>query len=177
MKKTAVKAKKRPMRGVTCSRGEIMSVNGTHARIRIARSSACDTCEAGGTCVRHGSTLVVDVDDEAVARHRVGDIVSVSMSARTGRHAVMLGFGLPLLLAIAAMALCSRAGAGDSVSAAASLAVLTAYYMLLVAVRGWLNRHFAGTLCPDDERRGGGVDTARGQADHTESRQPQAQDA
>ena len=176
MRKTADKAKQRPLGGVKCSRGEIMSIDGTHARIRIARSSACDTCEAGSRCMRHAHVLMVDVDDEAVARHRVGDNVRVAMSERTGRHAVMLGFGLPLLLAVAVMALSSRSGAGDTVSAAASLAVLTVYYMLLVAARRWLNRHFAVTLYPDDDGHDGVVNTTREQAGDMETHPAQAQD-
>ena len=56
--------------------GVIESINGTHARIQIVRSSACQTCEASNRCNIHsGKITYVDIDDQRLAKYKKGDRV------------------------------------------------------------------------------------------------------
>ena len=64
--------------------GVIESLNGSHARIQIMRSSACQTCEASNGCKVHSSkTMYVDVEDKRLAKYNKGDRVHVEMTAKS----------------------------------------------------------------------------------------------
>ena len=111
--------------------GVIESLNGTHARIQIMRSSACQTCEASNGCKVHSSkTMYVDVGDKRLAKYNKGDRVHVEMTAKSGRNAVIIGFGLPLLLFVASLLAIHYAGAKDETAAFCAIGVLVVYYLI-----------------------------------------------
>ena len=112
--------------------GVIESLNGTHARIQIMRSSACQTCEASNGCKVHSSkTMYVDVEDKRLAKYNKGDRVHVEMTAKSGRNAVIIGFGLPLLLFVASLLAIHYAGAKDETAAFCAIGVLVVYYLII----------------------------------------------
>lgn len=121
----------------------IESINGTHARIQIMRSSACQTCEASNGCKVHSSkTMYVDVEDKRLAKYSKGDRVHVEMTAKSGRNAVIIGFGLPLLLFVASLLSIHYAGAKDETAAFCAIGVLVVYYLIIYMARKSINRHF-----------------------------------
>lgn len=124
--------------------GVIESVSGCMARIRIARQSACSTCEAKATCRGHGvKDFVVSVSDPALAGMNPGDTVTVEMPQKTGRYAVLLGFAVPLALVVTAIIVAAiLLDAGDVVAALAALAALVSYYGVLYVARNRLDRRF-----------------------------------
>ena len=123
--------------------GVIESISGNRARIRTLRSSACESCEAKAGCSgKRGMELRVDVVDDRLAAHRPGDRVVVEIPAKSGRQAVAIGFGLPLVAFVATLLALHAAGTSDGRAAMAGIAAIAVYYLILYALRKRLNRHF-----------------------------------
>lgn len=123
--------------------GIIDSIDGNRARIAIARSTACDTCETSSSCKLHGKKIMyVEVVDEIIAHRSVGDTVNVEFSAKMGHQAVFIGFGLPLILFVAVVMFLHKWNISDCVSAIVALGSLFAYYLLLYFVRELIGKRF-----------------------------------
>ena len=67
--------------------------------------------------------------------YKVGDSVVVATSGAAARKALLLGFGMPLVLLLVVLAAMLAAGIDEGTSALAALAVLAPYYLVL-----WLCR-------------------------------------
>lgn len=127
--------------------GVICSIDGRKARVKIERTSACSTCEAEKGCRRHGGkTMIVEVTDMDVLHHKVGDVVCVEMSTDMGHRAVLLGFGLPLILFVALLLTLHFVGFDDEQAALYALGVLVLYYLIIYILRGMVDRHFRVNL-------------------------------
>lgn len=111
--------------------------------MRIVRASACSSCEAKSTCRGHGvRDFVVDVADEALVGMNVGDAVTVEIPRSAARHAVFVGFVVPLLLVVVSMSVIALLGGGDVPAVLAAIGVLVIYYCGLYVARQRLDRHF-----------------------------------
>lgn len=89
---------------------------------------------------------MVEVTDTDVLNHKVGDVVCVEMSVDMGHRAVLLGFGLPLILFVALLLTLHFAGYGDEQSALYALGALVLYYLIIYILRGMVDRHFRVNL-------------------------------
>ena len=124
--------------------GVIESITGNRARIRITRSSACDSCEANAGCTgKHGKDFHINVVDDRFANYKPGDRVHVEIPSRHGRQAVLIGFGLPLMVFVATLLILHYAAIADETAAFAAIAVLAVYYLIIYMLRKRVNRHFA----------------------------------
>lgn len=131
--------------------GTIESISGCRARVSIMRTSACHTCEAAASCRVHaGKKMCIDIDDPRIAAYSPGDRIYVEMPAQAGRQAVVIGFGLPLLLFVAALVAMHCAGMADETAAAASIGVLAAYYIIIYILRKRIDRRFTISVAGSD---------------------------
>lgn len=123
--------------------GVIESICGNKARIRTIRSSACDTCASSGTCnSKRGKDFHVDITDKRLEGHKPGDQIYIEMPARTGRHAIIVGFGLPLTIFAATLLLLHYTGSTDEWAALGGLGAIAVYYLIIYLIRGRVERHF-----------------------------------
>lgn len=123
--------------------GVIESINGNRAQVRTVRSSACDSCEAKAGCnTRHGKDFKIEVVDNRIASHKVGDRVYVEVAAKTGRQAVLIGFGLPLVVFVATLLGIHHAGSADTTAAMGAIGAIAIYYLIIYMLRRRVNRHF-----------------------------------
>ena len=124
-------------------RGIIDSISGCKASVRIVRMSACSSCEAKSTCRGHGTKdFIVNVTDEVLVGMSAGDAVTVEIPCSAGRHAVLVGFVVPLLLVVVSMAAVVSLGGRDVLAALVAIVVLAMYYCGLYVARQRLDRHF-----------------------------------
>lgn len=110
-----------------------------HVRVRITQTSACASCKVAGHCNASESKVkVVDVflTDTGSCPYSVGDSVVVAISQAAAGRALLLGFGLPLLLLLVVLAAMMTTGVGEGTSALVAFAVLIPYYFIV-----WLYRH------------------------------------
>ena len=124
-------------------KGIIDSISGCKASVRIVRASACSSCEAKSTCRGHGvKDFIVNVTDEVLVGMSAGDAVTVEIPCSAGRHAVFVGFVVPLLLVVVSMSVIALLGGGDVPAVLAAIGVLAMYYCGLYVARQRLDRHF-----------------------------------
>ena len=82
------------------------------------------------------TTLTVWVETGGMAT------VTVVAGERMGMTAVLLAFGLPLLLLLIALIAAMRVSGSEKIAAIASIAVLVPYYVVLFMCRGRIKKDF-----------------------------------
>ena len=130
--------------------------NDGHIRVRITQMAACAGCKVAAHCnASEQKVKVVDVylsdangaevdrqDSPHAFPYQVGDNVVVATSQAAAGRALLLGFGLPLILLLVVLAAMLLAGNDEGISAITALVVLLPYYLVL-----WLLRNrIAGSI-------------------------------
>lgn len=123
-------------------KGIVDSIEGKCARVRILQTSACSTCKVASRCnASESKEKIVDVAD--ISQHgslAVGDEVVVSTSTSAVRRALMIGFGLPFVVMVAALLIAMGVTADETLSALIAMASLVVYYLIIYMVRDRLGR-------------------------------------
>ena len=125
--------------------GVIESVEQNVIRVRILQTSACASCKVAGHCGASESkekTVEVYGDFDG----RVGEEVTVVASEQVGVNAVILGFGVPFLILIAALYLLIRFTGNEPLAALGSIACLIPYYLVLYQKREKLRERLSFTI-------------------------------
>ena len=117
--------------------GTIESIAGRHIRVRILQSSACAGCKIASRCTASESKeKIIDVYDDRGRTFNVGDTVMVCTTGKMAGKALLLGFGLPLLLMLAVLCVMLAFGLDEGLAALGAIGSLLPYYMVV-----WLTRH------------------------------------
>lgn len=117
--------------------GTIESITGRHIRVRILQSSACASCKIASRCTASESKeKIIDVYDDGGRTFNVGDTVTVCTTGKAAGKALLLGFGLPLLLMLAVLSVMLVLKVEEGVAALGAIGILLPYYMVV-----WLMRH------------------------------------
>jgi len=115
--------------------GIIDSIEGRHIQVRILQTSACAGCKIAGHCTAsEAKEKIIDVESSET-KWRVGQTVMVSTSNAVARRALLLGFGLPLVLMLVVLTGMLLTGHQEETSGLLSLAVLVPYYGILWLLR------------------------------------------
>lgn len=78
--------------------GVIISVNGDTARVSAKRSSACESCESRGACMRIGDTSdTMEINAINTAGGKAGDTVLISMESSSVIKIAILVYMLPVI--------------------------------------------------------------------------------
>lgn len=113
-------------------RGTVTVVKPGLVSVQITSFSACHNCDA-----RHGCGLmdcqnkIIEVATPAAADYTPGETVVLSMSSQSGLWAVFMGYGLPLILMLAALIVASLLGAGELMAGISAIIILIPYYFWL----------------------------------------------
>lgn len=109
--------------------GRIESIEDGHIRVRIVQQAACASCKVASQCnASEAKEKIVDVYSDQ-SHLQVGQHVVVSTTDDAVRQALLLGFGMPLLLMIGCVVGAKMAGSGDDTAALLGLGVLIPYYI------------------------------------------------
>ena len=123
--------------------GVIDSIDGQKVTVRILQASACSGCQASRICrAAESKEKLVDVDMSGAESLSVGQTVTVVAGERMGMTAVLLAFGLPLLLLLIALIAGVTVTGSEKVAAIASIAVLVSYYIVLFLYRDRIKKDF-----------------------------------
>lgn len=110
--------------------GVIEHIEGSHLRVRFTQQSACGSCQIAAHCTASESKVkVVDVYQSDTDGLHVGDTVTVTTQMSMATKALLLGFGLPLVLMMVVMAAVKAAGGTDGWAAGAMLLSLIPYFL------------------------------------------------
>ena len=116
--------------------GVVDSIEGDCVKVRIVQTSACAACKVAAHCnASESKEKLVDVFGCDTAKYATGQEVVVSASREVANRAILLGFGLPLLLLIGVLLMVLRWTGDEGMAALASLGVLVPYYIVLWLLR------------------------------------------
>ena len=116
--------------------GVVDSIEGNCVKVRIVQTSACAACKVAAHCnASESKEKLVDVICCDTAKYATGQEVVVSASREVANRAILLGFGLPLLLLIGVLLMVLRWTGDEGMAALASLGALVPYYIVLWLLR------------------------------------------
>ena len=123
--------------------GVVDSIDGQKVTVRILQASACSGCQASRICrAAESKEKLVEVNVTDAESLSVGQTVTVAGEERMGLAAVMLAFGLPLLLLLAALIVAMSVTGSEMIGAIAALGVLIPYYIVLMLMRSRIKKDF-----------------------------------
>ena len=128
-------------------RGIVEKVDGSHIVVRIVQTSACAACSAKGLCnASESKEKQIDVY-EVNPSYRVGEEVMVCGTTSMGMRAVVLAFGVPLLILILAVGISMKVTDEDAMlSAGIALVSVIPYYIVIYLMKDKLNKTFSFTI-------------------------------
>jgi len=128
-------------------RGVIEKIDGSHIIVRIVQTSACSACSAKGLC-NASESKEKQIDVYGVqASYRVGEEVVVCGTTSMGMRAVMLAFGVPLLILLLMLFVTMRITDGDALlSAIIALLAIIPYYIVIYFMKDKLSKTFSFTI-------------------------------
>ena len=127
--------------------GVVEKVDGSHVTVRIVQTSACSSCSAKGLCnASESKEKLIDVYHNQVSC-QIGEQVVVCGTTSMGMRAVLLAFGLPVLILLLALFVTMRITDGDALfSALVGLGTMVPYYLIIYVCKDKLNRSFSFTI-------------------------------
>ncbi len=122
--------------------GIVESVSDDVVRVRIFQSSACSGCKVASHCnASEMKEKLIDVRTQgAWGRWQVGQAVVVSTQSSMASRALLLAFGMPLLLMLAVLAVALLAGCGEGLAAMLAVGVLFPYFVVLALFRNRISK-------------------------------------
>ena len=128
-------------------RGIVEKVDGAHITVRIVQTSACAACSAKGLCnASESKEKQIDVY-EVNPSYQIGEEVVLCGTTSMGMRAVLLAFGVPLLIVMIALGV-SMKMTDDNALFSSFIALLSVipYYIVIYASKEKLNRTFSFTI-------------------------------
>ena len=128
-------------------RGIVEKVDGSHIVVRIVQTSACSACSAKGLCnASESKEKQIDVY-EANPSYQIGEEVMVCGTTSMGMQAVLLAFGVPLLILVLALGVSMKLTGEDALlSSGIALLSVVPYYIAIYFCKDKLNRTFSFTI-------------------------------
>ena len=128
-------------------RGIVEKVQGSHVTVRIVQTSACSACSAKGLCnASESKEKQIDVY-EANPSYQIGEEVMVCGTTSMGMRAVLLAFGVPLLILVFALGVSMKLTGEDALlSSGIALVSVVPYYIAIYFCKDKLNRTFSFTI-------------------------------
>jgi len=116
--------------------GVVDSIEGDCVKVRIVQTSACAACKVASHChASESKEKMVDVFCCDSAKYAMGQEVTVWASREVANRALLLGFGIPLLLLMGVLLAVLRWTGDEGMAALASLGALVPYYIVLWLLR------------------------------------------
>jgi sigma-E factor negative regulatory protein RseC len=127
--------------------GVIERIEGDSVQVRIVQTSACAACKVAGHCnASESKEKIVDVLHTDVSRFHVGDAVLVVASTQVAYHALLMGFGIPLLILVGILVALLQITGNEATAALSALAALVPYYAVLYMMRNRIRDKLAFSI-------------------------------
>ena len=122
--------------------GIITAINGRQVQVQIVQTSACSGCKVAAHCRSNmsaesaeGKVKVVDAVCSDAGRLSVGQEVTVTAEASMAGKALLLGFGLPLILMLLVLTAALLSGCSEGMAALLMIGSLVPYYICIALMR------------------------------------------
>jgi sigma-E factor negative regulatory protein RseC len=128
-------------------RGRVEKVEGSHVVVRIVQTSACSACSIKGHCnASESKEKLIDVF-EVNASYQIGEEVVLLGTTSMGMQAVLLAFGVPLVILILALGVTMHLTDGNAlVSSLVGLLSIVPYYFAIHFNKDKLKKTFSFTI-------------------------------
>ena len=128
-------------------RGRVEKVEGSHVVVRIVQTSACSACSIKGHCnASESKEKLIDVF-EVNASYQIGEEVVLLGTTSMGMQAVLLAFGVPLVILIVALGVTMHLTDGNAlVSSLVGLLSIVPYYFAIHFNKYKLKKTFSFTI-------------------------------
>ena len=128
-------------------RGRVEKVEGSHVVVRIVQTSACSACSIKGHCnASESKEKLIDVF-EVNASYQIGEEVVLLGTTSMGMQAVLLAFGVPLVILIVALGVPMHLTDGNAlVSSLVGLLSIVPYYFAIHFSKDKLKKTFSFTI-------------------------------
>ena len=134
----------RTMSDIVTHSGIIERIDGSTLKVRIVQTSACAACKVAGHChAAEAKEKIVDVVTPDASRWQVGERVTVAASRQMATQALLLAFGLPLVIMLAVLLAVLLLTGREGLAALCGLGALLPYYAVLWLTRKNLQRRLA----------------------------------
>lgn len=131
------------MAGEIRHQGVVDMIDGQTVIVRITQQSACTGCQARSIChAAESKEKQVQVHYSGTDALVVGQEVTVCGEESLGIKAVVLAFGLPLLLLLAALITGISLTGSEKAGVLCALCVLVPYYMVLYVLKDRIKKDF-----------------------------------
>lgn len=123
--------------------GTVESIEDGAVKVNILSQSACSSCHAKGAC------SMSEVENKTIeikttrSDYSIGETVNVVMLQSQGNKAVLFAYGLPFVLVISTLIICSWAGFGEGEAGLISLAVLPIYFFVIYLFKDKFKQEFS----------------------------------
>lgn len=121
-----------------------------YIRVEIADKSACAMCRAKELCAASEESIrTIDIPLTSAVLldgYRVGEKVRVVLASSLGAGAVILAYGVPLVVLLASLFVSSACGLAELYAALCAIGAVALYYVALSFFRGSLDRVFLFSL-------------------------------
>ena len=128
-------------------RGRVESVDGSHIIVRIIQTSACSGCSIKSHCnASESKEKLIDVY-EANASYQIGEEVVLCGTTSMGMQAVLLAFGVPLIILVLALGVTMYMTDDDAlISSLVGLLSIVPYYLVIYFCKDKLKKTFSFTI-------------------------------
>ena len=124
--------------------GTIEKISKNTLHVKMLQSSACSSCHAAKLCQSSESKeKEVEVVTENASQYRVGQTVMLIGSVRQGLKATVWAYMVPILVLVAVLLGCVKAGCGETLSALLALGSLIPYFFTLWLMREKFKKQFS----------------------------------
>ena len=127
--------------------GQISKISGQELYISFTQSAMCAHCQIKENCLssahqkRELKALVSNPAD-----FQIGETVEIEISTLNSTYALLLGYGLPLIVLLGVSFLCSMAKLSENTNALSSIAAVIIYYIWLSFYKKKLEKKFHITV-------------------------------
>ena len=130
--------------------GKIVAIDSQSIDVEIVNKSACAACHAKAVCGASDSQVrIINIPQTvttAAAGYQVGDSVKLVLSATMGIKAVILAYGIPLVVLMAAILVFSAIGMEQLYTGLLSLAAVALYYIIFAIFKDKLDKEFVFSI-------------------------------
>lgn len=120
--------------------GTVIARDKGKVQVRFTQMTSCAACHARSLCLS-AESKEKEVWAYALEEMQIGDTVMVEVSERLAWKAVLLAYGLPLVVMMAALCV-MRIWLSEAIAGTISLVALSLYYIILSMFKDRLERNF-----------------------------------
>ncbi len=123
--------------------GRISSIEPDKISVEIVSESPCSACQVAGLCsAPESKKKIIDVPNDGVTPHYVGEEVELCLGQSLGLKAVLISYVIPVVILLILIVTLSALGKSELLAGLASVGGVAIYYFIVYLFRERLERKY-----------------------------------